>query len=207
MKLTLALTAALLVCAATAQAQTPSFGARVGVNLADLAFSDETEVTDSKNLTGLVAGLFVTVPVNNIVAFQPELLVSQQGTRFSENGDTIKIKLDYVQVPLLGRFKLGSASPVAVLVGPSLGFRYRAKVDVPGAPIGFSDEFEEQIKTFDVGLVTGLVVEAGRLVFDGRYTWGLMNIAKEVTDPATDEEFSNGSAKHRVFSASVGIRF
>jgi hypothetical protein len=147
-----------------------------------------------------VAGLFVTVPVNDIVAFQPEVLFSQQGTRFTEAGETAKIKLDYVQVPLLGRFKLGSGSPVAILVGPSLGFRYRAKIDVPGAPAGLNDEFEDEIETFDAGLVTGLAVEAGRVVLDGRYSWGLMNIGK-------DNEFSSGTVKHRVFSASVGLRF
>jgi hypothetical protein len=199
-KLTLGLTAAFLVCAATAHAQNPSVGVRVGVNLADLSFSSETEITDSKNLTGLVAGLFVTVPVNKIVAFQPEVLFSMQGTRFTEEGVDAKIKLDYVQVPLLGRFRLGSASPVSVLVGPSLGFRSRAKVEVPGAPAGFSDEFEDQIERFDVGLVTGLAADVGRLVLDGRYTWGLMNIAKDNVD-------GSGTAKNRVFSASVGIRF
>ena len=45
----------------------------------------------------------------------------------------------------------------------------------------------------------GLAVEAGRLVFDGRYTWGLTNISKDTNDP--------GTAKHRVFSATVGVRF
>lgn len=200
MKLTLGLTAALLICAATAHAQTPSVGVRVGLNVANLDFSDETEITDAKTLTGLVAGLFVTVPVNNTVAFQPEVLFSRQGTRFTEGSETAKIKLDYIQVPLLGRFKLGSGSPVSVLVGPSLGFRTRAKVDFPGAPIGLSDDFEDEVEKFDAGLVTGVAVEAGRLVLDGRYTWGLMNVAK-------DDEFGSGTAKNRVFSASVGFRF
>jgi hypothetical protein len=199
-KLTLGLTAALLFCAATAHAQTPSVGVRVGVNVANLDFSEETEITDAKTLTGLVAGLFVTVPINDIVGFQPEVLFSQQGTRFTELGETAKFKLDYVQVPLLGRFRLGSGSPVAVLVGPTLGFRYRAKIDAPGVTDDFSDEFEDSIETFDAGLVTGVAVEAGRLVLDGRYTWGLMNIAK-------DDEFGAGTAKNRVFSASVGFRF
>jgi hypothetical protein len=174
-------------------------GVRVGVNLADLSFSSETEVEDSKNLTGLVTGLFVTVPVNKIVAFQPEVLFSMQGTRFSDSGESAQIKLDYVQVPLLGRFRLSSGSPVSVLVGPSLGFRTRARIEVPGAPIGFSDEFEDQIERFDVGLVTGVTADVGRLVLDGRYMWGLMNTAKDESDP--------GTAKNRVFSASIGIRF
>jgi hypothetical protein len=187
------------MCAVTAHAQGPSVGIRAGVNLADLSFSSETDVTDSKNLTGLVAGLFATVPLNDIVAFQPEALFSMQGTKFSDAGESAKIKIDYFQVPLLGKFKLGKGSPVAVLVGPTLGFRTRARIEVPGAPDDFSDDFENEIKRFDLGLVTGVGVDVGRLVLDGRYTWGLTNIAKDSSDP--------GTAKNRVLSASVGVRF
>ena len=200
MKLSLGLTAALLVCAATAHAQQPvSVGVKAGANFANLAFSSETEVTDSKNLTGLVAGLFVTVPINDIVAFQPEALFSQQGTQFSEQGQTAKIKIDYFQVPLLAKIKVSRGSPVSVLAGPSLGFRTRARIEVPGAPVGFSDDFEDELERFDLGLVAGVAVEAGQIVFDGRYMWGMMNIGKDTSEP--------GTAKHRVFSATVGLRF
>ena len=199
MKLTLGFTVALLACAATAHAQGPSAGIRAGINLADLSFSSETEVTDSKNLTGLVAGVFATVPVNDVFAFQPELLFSMQGTRFTDGGETAKIKIDYVQVPMLGRFKLMKGSPVAVLVGPTLGFRSRARIEAPGAPADFDDDFGDEIKRVDVGLVTGVGVDVGRLVLDGRYTWGLVNISKDTNDP--------GTAKHRFFSATAGIRF
>jgi hypothetical protein len=198
-KLTIGLTTALLMCAVTAHAQSPSVGIKAGVNLADLSFSSETEVNDSKNLTGLVAGVFVTVPFSDTVAFQPEALFSMQGTKFSDGGESAKIKIDYFQVPLLGRFKLGKGSPVAVLVGPTLGFRTRAKLDVDGASDEFDDDFEDEIKRFDVGLVAGVAVDVGHLVLDGRYTWGLMNIAKDSSDP--------GTAKHRFFSATVGVRF
>jgi hypothetical protein len=198
-KLTAGLTAILLICAATAHAQGPSVGIKAGVNLADLSFSSETEVANSKNLTGLVAGVFVTVPLNDLVAFQPEALFSMQGTKFTDEGESAKIKIDYFQVPLLGKFKLMKGSPVAVLVGPTLGFRTRAKIEVAGAPDDFSDEFEDEIKRFDVGLVTGVGIDAGRLVLDGRYTWGLMNIAKDSSDP--------GTAKNRVFSVTLGVRF
>lgn len=199
-KLTLALTAALLACAATTEAQGISGGVRAGVNFADLAFSSETEVTDSKNLTGFVVGAFATVPVTELFGFQPEVLFSRQGTKFSEEGQTAKIKLDYVQVPLLGRFALSKAAPAALLIGPSLGFRARGRIEVPGAPDAFAKEFEDQLARVDVGLTAGLAVEVGKHgVIDGRYTWGLLNVAKDSSDP--------GTAKNRVFSVTAGFRF
>ena len=189
--------AGILFAPAVAHAQV-SGGVRAGVNFADLVFEPSPPV-DSKNLVGLVVGVFAVIPVNDMVAFQPEALFSMQGTRFTEEGMTVKTKVDYFQVPLLGRFRLGKGSPVAILVGPSLGFRTHASFEGPGIPDEFAQEFEESVKRFDAGLVTGAAIEVGHLVVDGRYTWGLTNIAKDAGE--------NESAKHRVFSLSAGVRF
>jgi hypothetical protein len=47
-------------------------------------------------------------------------------------------------------------------------------------------------------------VDVGHFVLDGRYTWGLTNIAKNTDLEPGDTE---SSAKHRVLSLSAGIRF
>lgn len=191
----------LLVLPAAAQAQV-SGGVRAGINFADLSY-DPNPPIDSKNLAGLVAGAFVTIPANGVVAFQPEVLYSMQGSKFSAEGMTINTHLDYVQVPLLGRFRVASGSPIAVLAGPSLGFRTRAKFTGTDVPQEFADEFEDQVERFDFGLVAGASADLGRLVLDGRYTWGLTNIAKDAGSGSSE----NGSAKNRVFSLSAGVRF
>ena len=187
----------LLGLPSAARAQPPSVGLRAGVNLADLAVSP-TPTPEPGNLTGFTAGLFVTVPVSPFVAFQPEVLYSQQGTKFSEGGMTAKIHVDYLQVPLLGRFALGRTAPVALLVGPTLGIRTHASFKADGVPDEVSEEFEEQFERFDLGLTTGVAADIGRLVLDGRYTWGLTNIAKDSGDD---------TAKHRVLSLTAGVRF
>jgi hypothetical protein len=184
-----------------AHAQELSGGVRAGVNFADMSFDPSPpEGLDSDKLTGLVVGFFATVPINRVVAFQPEGLFSMQGTQFSAEGMTVKLKIDYFQVPLLGRFRLGSNSPVSLLVGPSLGFKTRSELDVPG--VEEVPDFEDSIKGFDFGFVTGAALEAGHFVVDGRYTWGLTNIAKP--DP---EDTGRESAKHRVLSLTAGFRF
>jgi Outer membrane protein beta-barrel domain len=180
--------------ATTAQAQDRG-GVRVGVNLATLAVDDDDEgFFDTKNRTGLVVGLYGVVPVNDIFAFQPEVLFSQQGAKAEEGGNEATLKLDYVQIPALARIRLGRTSPAFLLVGPTFGFNTRAESE-------FDDETEdidEDVKGSDVGLVTGVAINAGLAVIDARYTWGLMNI-----NDATDF----GNVKNRVFSFSVGLRF
>ena len=114
----------------------------------------------------------MAVPLNDLVAFQPEALLQQAGARSSPTqARATKIKLDYLQVPLLGRFKLATDCRWRAR-RPDFGFRTKATLDVPGAPADFSDDFEDEIERFDFGLVAGVTVDAGRLVLDGRYTWG-----------------------------------
>jgi hypothetical protein len=198
-RLTPVLTAALLFYAATAHAQGVSLGAKAGFNIADLSSSSEGGGPDSKTITGVVGGLFVTVPVNDIVALQVEGLFSQQGTKATDGAGTYKIKIDYFQLPLLARIKLMPKSPVSIVAGPSLGFRTGARLDLPGAPVGFADDFEDFVERFDAGLVAGVAVEAGHVLIDGRYTWGLLNVFKDFGDVV--------AAKNRVFSATIGLRF
>lgn len=192
MKTTLALAVALLVSAGTATAQT-SFGVKAGLNLANLSISEADDTFDPENRTGLVAGVFVTVRGGGIFAFQPEALVSMQGAKFTDGSDSGAAKIDYFQVPLLARI---GPSNVAFVVGPSIGYRIRAKLS--GTGLTEDEDFSDQIKRMDLGLVAGLTADVGRLVLDGRYTWGLTNIEEEATADKT---------KNRVISLTLGLRF
>lgn len=168
-------------------------GVRIGVNMATLSVDNEEDF-DPKTRTGLVVGLYGVVPVNDIFAFQPEVLFSQQGAKVEDGSDEATLKLDYVQIPALARVRLGRTSPAYLLVGPTFGFNTRAESEFNGQ----TEDFKDEVKGNDVGLVTGIAIHAGRAVIDGRYTWGLMNI-DDSTDP--------GNVKSRVFSVSVGFRF
>src|SRR5687768_5060116 len=117
MKTTLVLTAALLASAVSASAQ-PSFGVKAGINISNLS-TNNTDGVEPENRTGFIGGVFVTLPVSGIFAIQPEVLVGMQGAKFTEDGESAKLQLNYLQVPVLARIKAGSASPVSFLVGPS----------------------------------------------------------------------------------------
>ena len=175
-------------------------GVRVGLNLANLSGNDVSDLGDTDMRSGLVVGLFGVVPLHQNIAFQPEVLFSQQGAKFDDGSDEATIKLDYLQIPLLARFRLGMSpsAPVYALFGPSFGFRTNAEVAVNGDTIDDNDEFEDQTESFDIGLVTGIGVNAGPAVVDARYMWGLRNI---------DKTGDGSDVKNRVFSISVGFRF
>lgn len=158
MRLTLGFSAVLLACAATAHAQGTSVGVKAGFNLADLSIPEATSTIKASNLTGLVAGVFA-------------ICAGGQHGRLPARG-----ALQYAGREVhAGR---RDREDHAVLIGPSIGFRTRARIVAAGQP--------------DVDLKDQL---------DGRYTWGLKNIVKGDTSSSPDV------AKNRVFSATVGLRF
>lgn len=55
------------------------------------------------------------------------------------------------------------------------------------------------MESFDFGLVLGAGIDASRLTFDGRYTWGLTSIANT---PVEDDV----QVKNRTFSLMIGFR-
>jgi len=185
---------------AAAHAQV-SGGVRAGVNLANLSI-DNSPPFDLENLAGLVAGGFLTLPLNGVFAFQPEVLYSRQGAKFHDQDVTARTKIDYVQVPALARVRLGTRSPLSVLFGPSFGFKTGARFSTTGTPTDDSQDLGDQIKGFDFGLAAGAGLDVGHLVVDARYTWGLTNIAKAAANP-TDQDH----VKNRVLSLSIGVRF
>jgi hypothetical protein len=184
------------MCVANAHAQGVSVGVKAGLNLANISIEDPSQITERKNRTGLVAGVFLTVPASGLLAFQPEVLFSMQGAKLTDGGDeNASLQLDYVQVPLLARIK-PAKSPVGIVVGPALGFRTRSKLSFAGEDD--DQDFKDDVKSSDVGLVTGVVVDIAHVVLDGRYTWGLKNISQD----ADADKVTN-----RVFSITLGFRF
>lgn len=201
MRASLATVAVLLIIGVSAaSAQDVHGGVRAGVHVADVSFSESDADADFGRRTGLVAGAFLVVPLSPSFAIQPEVLFSQKGTSGSQRGVTGELKLDYLDVPILGRFwaRAGSRSTIHVFAGPSLNFRLRARVRGSFAGETSEQNIDDEIKAFDAGLVMGAGVQVGRLIVDGRYTWGVTNISKDEAEV---------TAKNRGLSLTAGIRF
>jgi len=185
---------ATLLSATAASAQV-GVGIKGGVNLATVSgFNDAAASTTQR--TGVVFGGFVSVGLSPMLAFQPEVLFSMQGTKlhFTSSGvsSDVTAKVDYVQVPLLMRVGNSSNNHASLYAvgGPTLGFLVRA--DQGGVDI------KDDLKSTDIGVVAGVGVTLTRVLFEARYTWGLMDLNKTE---------SGGSKQNRVLSFMVGLVF
>lgn len=192
-----------------ALAQERHVGLKVGVNVASNVFEGQTAGEYDGRRLGMIAGGFAVLPVGGPLAVQIEALYSQKGSKLSLEGTEIEaaLELNYLDFPLLARFQVPGSGTTRfhAFVGPSLGYRISARSKLTDYTFDFaegsSENIEDDVKRFDLGLVAGAGADIGRrFVVDARYSWGLGSLSKD--DP--DENFT---IKNRVLSVMAGVRF
>ncbi|SHM70113.1 porin family protein [Polaribacter sp. KT 15] len=188
------LAVAILVAGLTANAQEVNFGAKAGVNFANVSGED---VEDNITRTSFNVGAVVEFEITDKFSIQPELIYSAQGAKLEEESDIdLTLKLDYLNVPVIAKFY--AAEGFSLEFGPQVGFllsaKAKAKIGGDSGETDIKDEFE----TVDFGLNfgAGYKLDSG-LNFSARYNLGLSNVAKE----------SESSVKNSVFQISVGYFF
>jgi hypothetical protein len=182
-----------------AECQEVTFGVKGGLNLSTVAYDPDPEF-DIDFRSGIVVGGFVNVPVTTRLAIQPEGLFSQKGTRFPGDDFEFAVDLDYIEVPVLLQYALSSSADrtISVFAGPSLGFNVRANARVSAGDAHEEEDERDQFEDFDFGITAGMGASVGRFIIDGRYTFGLTNMA---VDPELPK------ARHRTLTFLAGVRF
>lgn len=193
MKLAIILLSVIVAGSATASAQDSSaFGVKGGVNFTSASTNDP--LVDTSFRPGFLVGAFAWLPANDRVAFQPEFLYSHKRAQFAFEGIDATLSADYVEFPVLMDVRLNSSpTRVSLAVGPALSVRTRARLK----SVGESVDASQQVDRIDFSLVTGLALTTGHFVLEGRYIWGLIDVA------SADDE----TVKTRGFAISAGWRW
>ncbi len=192
-------------------AQGTMIGGKAGFNVSDL--SGITDVTTDTR-TDFVGGGFLSFPISDFFAIQPEVLYTRKGAKLRETGEVdAEFKVDYVEIPVLLVARLtdesSSARPI-VYAGPAVSFEAQCKVEgsVEGASVSadcnnisqFGGE-DIETKSTDFGIIFGGGVEfnAGSavIIVEGRYNVGLVDVDETTTD----------DVKNRAFSFMAGVGF
>ncbi len=163
-------------------------GAKVGVTFSTLSVEDDN--TEQSRLMSFGGGGFLRFGVGGL-SLQPELLAVTKGSRIEDvSGLDVKLKLDYIDVPVFLRFGLGQgAFTPYVMVGPSFGFDIGCTVEASDGDSDVSADCEEdpadsfERTKLDIGLAGALGFEfkagPGNILVEGRYTHGFTDIAKD----------------------------
>ena len=182
--------AALTVSAANAQS---GFGIRGGANFFNFGGSDVSE-NDYTNRVGFHAGIYATILPEGPVSVEPGVFYSVKG---SQNDDVLDSRavLDYVDVPVLLRFRIGEG--FNLFAGPQISFLTNSKFEgeFGGSTLSFDTD---EIKSTDAGLVFGLGYNLPQgFNVQGSYDYGLTPIFKD----------SDSDVFNRGFKVSLGYTF
>ncbi len=179
-------------------AQGISAGVKGGASFATVRFEGEADATRGRWFPA--AGAFFVLPFRWGVSLQPEAVYAMKGARLRSPGAEPSLLLDYLETPVLARLTMTAAGRRIFAVGgvaPAFCLRARTRTKFGGS----TEEIDilDEVRRFDTGLVGGAGIELGRLVVDGRYTLGLINVDKESSNIA--------HAQNRAFTLTAGWRF
>ena len=178
----LSIVACVALMATAATAQETGFGAKLGMNLANMS----GDVEDASNRTSLNIGGFYNMMISDAFGLQFELVYSGQGYKMKETTVTepsgipgvpditytmpeATYKMDYINIPILAKYYFTES--LNVVAGPQIGFNIGAKVDVDG-----ESEDLEDVSSLDIALGFGLQYELEMgLGFGARYNVGMSN--------------------------------
>lgn len=198
----LAMAALMALLYAPVQGQTKvQAGFKAGLNLANLS-GDDVEGLDSK--IGFAGGGFLAIDASEQIRIQPELLYTMKGAKDEEQGIDVKLKLNYLEVPVLVKWMIPTQGTVlpSLFIGPAAAFNMSAKVSGEEGGISIDIDIKDEVKDIDFGLIFGggldFAAGSGNFILDVRYTLGLSSI----DDTDYDDDVKNGA-----FSAMIGYAF
>ena len=207
---------AVMIAAVSASfAQDFTFGARVGMNVANIGGDPKPEM-DAK--LGFKAGIVADFPLADNIYLEPGLYFSPKGAKkeYSVLGVTSKTycNLNYVEIPINGVYKFEVNSNFAVRghVGPYFGFgilgktktKVDGKVDKESKVSNFKDGHNKydaphnDYSKFDFGLNFGAGIEFSVCYLGVQYGMGFVDFNRNRGDQ---------KLRNNVFSVDFGINF
>lgn len=174
-------------------------GVRAGFNMSYLESSNKQIQPEFK--AGYYAGVLVEIGVlENKIYLQPEVIYSRQGSQFKGEVFTQGVTLNYINTPLLLKFKPWSF--LSIQAGPKIGFL----INKPylEAKDGSYKVSKKDFSSVDFGVVGGvsLYTPSGFFV-EARYSMGL----NSVLDKNISLYGNNIQLKNSVISLGAGFLF
>lgn len=180
-------------------AQQGGIGIKAGVNLSTVHFAgaDDAEV-DSK--AGLVVGVFGELKKpGRGVGLQAEILYSREGFKTKTNYHDVKMRLNYIDIPILIKFY--PASFFSLDLGYQAGILWNSIAYTKGARGAGTEEKEDiaGIRSVNNSLVLGITLRLGDHVdLSARYNVGLSDL---------ENKQEGDMMRSRVGQFTLGYRF
>ena len=187
---------AALLFAGFAQAQSPKFGIKAGLNVAKFAGDPDP---NSEFNTGFAAGVFTNIPISSGFSFEPSVEYSQKGAEFTTFANTeVKSKISYVDLPLMAKYNFTPA--FGLFAGPQVSFfvDQETKLVNGNSSTTFEGNNESYRKSLAGGKI-GFSYNFGSVMVNGSYATDLQNLYKDNT--------GNADLKNQVINVGLAFGF
>lgn len=178
----------------------PAVSILAGLNVADFYLDESGLPESSPDWNYLQAGLQTIWRTGPYVALQANFLFTRKGVVRDYGDHETSTSLDYAEIPLLLRIRLGNwpaALQVHGLAGGYGGFLLASQTRVTWRTLeGVSPA--EGYRDWDYGAALGLAYQWGSLSLEGLYTLGLADLR---------EAAPSGRMRMGAFSLMLGINF
>jgi len=164
-----------------------------GVNFSNMNTDPEPEGMELSTLYAFAFGGVIDVGLSESFKLCVEPMYLVKGAKTGIENSNIKIKLSYIEVPLMLKYSFGSGKNIPYLMaGPTIGYNLSAKVE--DNSWGYSEDIKDTIKDTDIGFGFGAGVNLsagnGFIFFEARYSLGLTNINDNPEEPDTEVKTS-----------------
>lgn len=156
--------------AARAQKTDVHFGLKGGVNFASVNVDNGVDF-DSR--TSFHVGGLAHIHLTRHFALQPEIMYSSQGGKSDIGGTDYKLKLNYVNVPILAQYMVGNG--FRLQTGPQVGFLTTAQTKVNETENDSKDAFKNTDFSWTFG---ASYIGASGIGVDARYNLGISDISE-----------------------------
>ncbi|WP_339711325.1 porin family protein [uncultured Kriegella sp.] len=172
----------------TAEAQDFNFGVKGGINVASIGGNSYVGLGGFGSKVGFHLGGVAEVPVSEKFSIQPELLYSSQGSKWNFNSSDGNLKLDYINLPILGKYHI--LKGLSAEAGPLVGYLISTNEEVENS----------RFSKLDVAFAIGASYRLNDNVSVGlRYNKGILNI--------NSDSNIDGSNQNNVFQIFAGYSF
>ena len=185
MKFYVSVAIAAILMTGTVSAQHVNVGIKAGVNVYNISNENNAEYDP---LVGFNLGLLGHIHLAKQLALQPEITYSAQGAKFKNGSVETKIKLGYINVPVLVQYMFDNG--FRLQAGPQIGFLVNAKSETGSTKV----DIKKNLKSVDFGLGFGLgyVKPSTGFGVDARYNIGVANINDNTSFKSTNRGFQVG---------------
>ena len=169
----------------------------LGLKAGGIVATEWGDIENTEAKIGFTGGPYINFNLSDAIDFQTELRYSMEGTKFELGGVNYSMLLNYIEIPLLLKFKFlqEKDSRPSFYFGPKMSILVSAETQN-----GTTVDIKDNVSNFDAGVVLGIdLINDRKLLSDFRIAIGLLNIVDDDTNTDTNRNAN--------FSVCVGVQF